>query len=77
MEDKKVMYFYPVAGMTILGAIEKAIKMAKDNDKTVLSEMNDVEMTFTKETKLDEALKVFHERLNALYAEQDKQRQKG
>ena len=37
MEDKKVMYFYPVAGMTILGAIEKAIKMANKNDIIVLA----------------------------------------
>ena len=76
MENKDVMHYYPVAGMTILGAITKAIQIAKENNKTVLSEMNDVEMTFTPQTKAADALKIFHKRLDALYAKQDKQRQK-
>ena len=69
MKDDFINYD-PVAGMTILQAIEEAIILAKTNDKTVKSNINDVEMTFTKETKLPEALKLFHKRLGAIHAKQ-------
>ena len=69
MEEDFITYD-PVAGLTILQAIEKAINLAKTNDKTVKANINDVDMTFTKETKAPEALILFHKRLDALYAKE-------
>ena len=74
--EKDFITYDPVAGLTILQAIEHAINLAKKNDKIVKSNINDVDMTFTKETKAAEALKIFHKRLNALYAEQEASHQK-
>lgn len=68
---KDFIIYDPVAGLTILQAIEDAIELAKKNDKIVKSNINDVEMTFSKNTKVAESLKIFHRRLNALYAKQN------
>ena len=68
--EKDFVYYDPVAGMTILEAIMKAIKLAKEHIKTVKTNLNDVDMVITTETKPAEALTVFHKRLDALHAQQ-------
>lgn len=73
---KDFIVYDPVAGLTILQALENAINLAKKTDKIVKSNINDVEMTFSKNTKVAESLKIFHRRLNELYLKQDNSRQK-
>ena len=73
---KDFIVYDPVAGLTILQAIQDAIDLAKRNDKTVKANINDVNMTFTRKTKPTDALKLFHKRLNILYLKQDRLHQK-
>ena len=73
---KDFIIYDPVAGMTILAAIEEAVKLAKTYDKKVKADINDIKMTFSKKTDSKKALKRYHERLHALYAKQDAARQK-
>ena len=73
---KDFIEYDPVAGMTILAAIEEAVNLAKKHDKKVKAEINDIKMTFSKKTDPKVALKRFRRRLadrfEKLIAEQAK-----
>ena len=68
---KDFIVYDPVAGLTILQALENAINLAKKTNKIVKANINDVDMTFSKNTKVAVSLRIFHKRLNELYAKQD------
>ena len=63
----KALIYEPVAGWTILGAFLEAIKMAKENHKTVHAIINDIEMDVTSRTNPERAVAIYQKKNKELY----------
>ena len=62
---ENVLFYEPVAGLTILGAYIEAIKIAKENHKRVHTIVNDIELDVTARTKPERAEALFQKKLAA------------
>ncbi|MBQ4471667.1 MAG: hypothetical protein II942_00250 [Alphaproteobacteria bacterium] len=76
------LIYEPVAGLTILGAFLEAIKIAKENHKTVHAIINDVEMNVTSRTNPERAVAIYQKKNQQLYeaemrAYEQQQKRKG
>ena len=58
-----IIKYAPVAGLTIEQAIIKAVKMAKDENKTVMAVINDIVMCVDNKTILVKAVKEYYQKL--------------
>lgn len=67
MKKEKRFVYEPVAGLTIIGAIKEAIKIAEERNEPITAFMNDVYLTITKKSNVERKKKEFQKKLKALY----------
>ena len=65
MKKEKRFVYEPVAGLTIIGAIKEAIKIAEERNEPITAFMNDVYLTITKKSNVERKKKEFQKKLKA------------